>query len=76
MSATIVCGTTIGRYAVVGAGAVVTADVGDHRVVHGVPAREQGWACRCGAVLADSLRCRECRRQYRRRGAGVSEVKR
>jgi len=70
-NATIVCGTTIGRYAVVGAGAVVTRDVRDHRIVHGVPAREQGWACRCGAVLDDELACGECGSRYRQRGKGL-----
>jgi UDP-2-acetamido-3-amino-2,3-dideoxy-glucuronate N-acetyltransferase len=74
-NATIVCGTTIGRYAVVGAGAVVTRDVADHRVVYGVPAEPRGWACRCGAVLGEDLDCPECRRRYRPRGAGIAERK-
>ena len=64
-NATIVCGNTIGEYAVVGAGAVVTADVAPHRVVVGVPAREQGWACRCGAVLDAELACGDCGSRYR-----------
>jgi UDP-2-acetamido-3-amino-2,3-dideoxy-glucuronate N-acetyltransferase len=72
-NATILCGATIGRYAVVGAGSVITADVPDHRVVYGVPARIRGWACRCGAVLDGALRCRECGRGYRRRGATIAE---
>ena len=63
-NATIVCGVTIGEYAVVGAGAVVTDDVVPQRVVIGVPAREAGWACRCGAVLPDSLACGECGHAY------------
>lgn len=50
-NATIVCGTTIGRYAMIGAGAVVKGDVADHAVVAGVPARQIGWACRCGTTL-------------------------
>lgn len=50
-NSTIVCGNTIGEYAMVGAGAVVTADVQPHRLVVGVPARPMGWVCRCGEVL-------------------------
>jgi UDP-2-acetamido-3-amino-2,3-dideoxy-glucuronate N-acetyltransferase len=72
-NATILCGVTIGRYAVVGAGAVVTRDVPPHRLVHGAPARAQGWACRCGAVLDASLACPECGRRYRARGATIVE---
>jgi UDP-2-acetamido-3-amino-2,3-dideoxy-glucuronate N-acetyltransferase len=74
-NATIVCGTTIGRYAVVGAGSVVTKDVPEHAVFHGIPARARGWACRCGAVLDARLRCPECRRAYRRRGSSIAEAR-
>jgi len=74
-NATIVCGATIGRYAVVGAGSVVTGNVPDYRVVYGVPARGRGWACRCGAVLSAKLTCPECRHRYRRRGASIAEVR-
>lgn len=50
-NATIVCGVTIGEYALIGAGAVVKSDVPAHAVVAGVPARQIGWACRCGTTL-------------------------
>ncbi len=50
-NATIVCGVTVGRYAFVAAGAVVTRDVPDHALVAGVPARRIGWACVCGLTL-------------------------
>ena len=50
-NATIVCGVRIGRYAFVGAGAVVTADVGDYALVVGVPARQVGWMSRYGQRL-------------------------
>ncbi len=49
---TIICGTTIGRYAFVGAGAVVTKDVPDHALVFGSPARIKGWMCSCGEQLS------------------------
>jgi UDP-2-acetamido-3-amino-2,3-dideoxy-glucuronate N-acetyltransferase len=50
-NATIVCGSTVGRYAVVAAGAVVKSDVRDHAIVAGVPAHHIGWACKCGTTL-------------------------
>lgn len=50
---TIVCGVTIGRYAFVGAGAVVTRDVPDHALVVGNPARRIGYMCECGERLRD-----------------------
>jgi UDP-2-acetamido-3-amino-2,3-dideoxy-glucuronate N-acetyltransferase len=50
-NATVVCGITIGQYAFVGAGAVVTRDVPDFALVIGNPARRSGWMCRCGVKL-------------------------
>jgi UDP-2-acetamido-3-amino-2,3-dideoxy-glucuronate N-acetyltransferase len=49
--ATIVCGITIGRWAMVGAGAIVTRDVPDHGLVYGNPARLHGFVCPCGEKL-------------------------
>jgi UDP-2-acetamido-3-amino-2,3-dideoxy-glucuronate N-acetyltransferase len=51
-NATVVCGTEVGSYAMVAAGAVVTRDVADHQLVIGNPARHAGWVCRCGAVCS------------------------
>ena len=49
---TIVCGHTIGRFAFIGAGAVVTKDVPDYALVVGNPGRISGWMCNCGVKLA------------------------
>lgn len=72
-NATIVCGVTVGRYAFVGAGAVVTANVLTHALVVGNPARRVGWACECGRRLPDDLRC-GCGRRYLPNGDGLGEL--
>jgi UDP-2-acetamido-3-amino-2,3-dideoxy-glucuronate N-acetyltransferase len=51
-NATLVCGVVVGAFSLVAAGAVVTADVPAHALVAGVPARQRGWVCRCGEILA------------------------
>lgn len=61
---TIVCGHTIGEYAMVAAGAVVTKDVKAHELVAGVPARCVGWVCICGQVLNKALVCPDCGRKF------------
>lgn len=65
-NATILCGTTLGRYCFVGAGAVVTRDVPDYALVMGVPAVQVGWICFCGIRLPQGpqVACAECGRQY------------
>ena len=63
-NATVLSGLTIGCWAMVGAGSVVTADVPDHALVVGNPARQAGWACRCGRTLPADLAC-GCGRAYR-----------
>jgi UDP-2-acetamido-3-amino-2,3-dideoxy-glucuronate N-acetyltransferase len=50
-NATIVCGVTIGAFAFIAAGAVITRDVPDHAQMMGVPARQRGWRCACGDRL-------------------------
>ncbi len=63
-NATIVCGVTIGEYAFVGAGAVVTKDILPHALVTGVPAKQVGWMCECGIRLDAELDCRACKKSY------------
>jgi len=80
-NATVVCGTTLGEYAFVGAGAVVTRDVPPYAVVYGVPAIIQGWVCSCGVALnfdvnqagPQQVEC-ECGRQYRKSGEQISPI--
>jgi UDP-2-acetamido-3-amino-2,3-dideoxy-glucuronate N-acetyltransferase len=60
-NATVVCGVTIGEYAFVAAGAVVTRDVAPFALVAGVPARRRGWICRCGETRGSAKKIRDCR---------------
>jgi len=75
-NATILCGLIIGRYALVGAGAVVTRPVPDFGLVVGNPARFLGFVCRCGQRLTfhgQETTC-VCRRRFRAEGQVVEEI--
>jgi UDP-2-acetamido-3-amino-2,3-dideoxy-glucuronate N-acetyltransferase len=79
-NSTIVCGHTIGRYACVGAGTVVTRDVPDYALVVGNPARITGWVCACGVKLAAGARppeaasCASCQSRYREDAGALTPV--
>jgi len=75
---TIVCGVTIGEYAFVGAGSVVTKDLPPYALVVGVPARQTGWMCECGEKLdlsvskePEEAKCGACGREYEKTAHGV-----
>ena len=59
-NATILCGITIGRFAFIGAGAVVTKNVPDYALVYGAPATQRGWMCECGIRMDENKNCPEC----------------
>jgi len=61
---TIVCGHTIGIYAFIGAGAVITRNVLDHALMIGNPAKQIGWVCACCERLTKDLVCTTCCNQY------------
>ena len=77
-NATIICGTTIGSYALIGAGSVVTADIPDYALAYGNPARVSGWVCECGVKLQkskDKTVCPECGKSYIIAGKKCSPVR-
>lgn len=63
-NATIVCGNTIGSWALISSGAVVTKDVPAYALMVGVPAKQMGWVCECGVPLIENYKCSECGREY------------
>ena len=79
-NATIICGVTIGKYAMIGAGAVVRQDVPDYAICVGVPAKQIGWVCKCGVSLKNFnrnkiLTCRHCKSTYKIENGCVDVLK-
>ncbi len=81
-NSSIVCGISIGKYAFIGAGALVNKNVPDYALVHGVPASIQGWMCYCGTKLSlsnssdsrEKAECSNCGRKYKKEGVKVIET--
>lgn len=76
-NATLICGVTIGQYAFVAAGAVVTKNVEDYALVKGVPAKFSGWICQCGQQMTNRktrIICCACQRCYQRKGERLEMV--
>lgn len=73
-NATVVCGNTIGEYAFIGAGSVVTKDIPPYAIAYGTPARVVGYACECGIKLEfhdHQAACKECGKQFTRESGVV-----
>ena len=70
-NATIVCGHTIGKWAMIAAGAVVTKDVPDYALMAGVPAKQIGWVCECGEILKNGSLCSKCGRKISIKNARI-----
>jgi len=62
---TVICGVTVGEYAFIGAGAVVTKDVKPHALIVGVPGRQTGWVSHAGEILGEDLICQREKRKYK-----------
>lgn len=73
-NATIVCGVTIGQYAMIGAGAVVTKDIPDYALVVGNPSRHIGWVSRTGERLGTDLTCPRTGETYRETDNGLVRI--
>ncbi len=78
-NATIVCGHTIGRHALIAAGAVVASNVPDYALMVGVPAKRKAWVCECGEILKkedkeDKYSCNTCKRCYIEKGETLTEI--
>jgi len=73
-NSTVLCGITIGEYAFIGAGAVVTKDVPSYALVYGNPARFNGWMCECGVKLQIKNCkgiCKSCGKRYSKNSSGL-----
>ena len=74
---TIICGNTIGQYALIGAGSVVTKDVPNYALVYGNPGKVKGWVCQCAEEItfrSGKAVCKACGKKYKKDSAGVKSI--
>ncbi len=74
---TIICGNTIGQYAFIGAGSVLTKDVSDYALVYGNPGRVKGWVCQCAEEISfrsGKAVCKACGKKYKKYRNGVKQI--
>lgn len=74
-NATVICGNTIGEYAFIGAGSVITKDVPDYAMVYGNPAKVKGWICQCAEEIvfrSGKAICKACGRRYKKDHHGIN----
>ena len=74
-NSTVVCGHTVGKSAMIAAGAVVTKNVKDFALMAGVPAKQIGWGCECGTRLKDGYTCKSCGREYEEKDGILTKIK-
>lgn len=73
----VVCGKKIGKWALVGAGSVVTSDLPNYSLAYGSPAKVRGWVCECGSKLPikfEKVTCGNCGKAYTKKGVTVKRV--
>lgn len=76
-NATVICGTVLGRYCFIGAGAIVPKDIPDYALVYGVPAKVKGWVCECGVKLVfnkTKAACKRCGSKYLKKKGEVKKI--
>jgi acetyltransferase-like isoleucine patch superfamily enzyme len=73
-NATIIAGNNIGKYAMVGAGSVITKNIANNTLWYGNPAKMRGYVCYCGEKLNSELLCAKCKKSYKLTNNLIGEV--
>lgn len=76
-NATIICGNTIGEYAFIGAGSVITKDVPDYALIYGNPGKVKGWVCQCAEEIffrSGKAKCKYCGKVFKKDRRGIKLI--